>query len=215
MNYDYKAIGERIRDERKKAGMSQSGLAVALNLSEDSRSTIAVWEKMKEKKDMPSLDYLLRMCDLFHCELSYLLCEIEQKSHELTDIVKATGLSSESIMMLKYFIQRKNADALDLINRILTDAKVFRLSKATAAYIEMNTVPRLKGLSKVVFERLDDEKYKNCDAIVEETYGRGNAAVITGSELIELRENYIKNTFLKIINEHDRSWIDEIMKGEL
>ena len=95
--YNFKSIGEKIRKERKELGMNQEQLASALNIS--SRQTIAKWEK---GSTIPQLEDMLNMCNLFGCELGYLLGEYELKTRAATDIQEQTGLSPKSIEYLKY-----------------------------------------------------------------------------------------------------------------
>lgn len=103
-------IGERIRKERIEAGYkNQSDFAVALGLKEDSRQSVGSWENGIR---FPSLDMFLKMCEIFECEIGYLLCEFDCKTKEETDIQKATGLSNKSIRRLFLFRTRnkeKNA----------------------------------------------------------------------------------------------------------
>lgn len=95
--YDFKSIGERIRKERKELGMNQDQLASALNIS--SRQTIAKWEN---GSSIPQLEDMLNMCNLFCCELGYLLCEHDLKTREATDIHEKTGLSPDAIEYLQF-----------------------------------------------------------------------------------------------------------------
>jgi len=99
MKYDQDKIGKRILLERRKAGYSnQSSFAVAMGYSEESRQTVANWEK---GKTVPCMEALLRMCNFFGCELGYLLCEYDCKTREMTDIHVATGLSEKAIDAIK------------------------------------------------------------------------------------------------------------------
>lgn len=100
-------IGERIRKERIEAGYkNQSDFAVALGLKEDSRQSVGNWENGIR---LPSLDIFLKMCDIFECEIGYLLCEFDCKTKEETDVQKATGLSNKSIRRL-FFFRRRNKE---------------------------------------------------------------------------------------------------------
>lgn len=91
-----KTAGKRIKAERTEAGYSQADLAEALLLSRDSRQTVSNWEN---GRTLPSLDILLAMCDLFECEIGYLLGEegYEGKTRVVTDVHKITGLSHKAI----------------------------------------------------------------------------------------------------------------------
>ena len=90
-------IGNRIRHERKKVlGISQGALAEELNRQRD---IISKWEN---GYSLPDLTDLLGMCELFNCEVGYLLCEegYENKTRKVTDICKSTGLSEEAVNLL-------------------------------------------------------------------------------------------------------------------
>ncbi len=101
MKYNIANIGNRLKAERKKAGIkSQNALAEYLNQNNYrsyTRQTISKWEHGLE---MPPLDVLITLCDLFNCELGYLLCEYDCKTREKTDIHKMTGLSEAAIDIL-------------------------------------------------------------------------------------------------------------------
>lgn len=92
--YDPIILGERIREARKKAGLTQAQFARALNMSEESLKTIGRWEKGEQT---PKLDILMKMCEIFECEAGYLLGEFSLPTREKTDIQEATGLSQEAI----------------------------------------------------------------------------------------------------------------------
>lgn len=95
--YDFKKIGERIKSEREKAGYSLTKFEELVNVS---RQTISKWEKA-EGSSSPTLDDFLRMCNIFNCELGYLLCEYDCKTRAATDIHKETGLSEKAINTLR------------------------------------------------------------------------------------------------------------------
>lgn len=97
--YDKIDIGSRIRIERKAAGFkSASSFAERLNIG---RSQV---EQIEQGKRLPDLDTLVKMAEIFNCEVGYLLCEQgyeECKTRLKTDIQKETGLSEDCIMRLK------------------------------------------------------------------------------------------------------------------
>lgn len=104
MNYNTITIGERIKTARCKpfngsSGYSQDGLAVALGLASTSRTTIRKWERGDV---LPPLEHLLKMCELFGCELGYLLGEYDLPTRSATDIQKETGLSLMAIEQLRH-----------------------------------------------------------------------------------------------------------------
>lgn len=95
-------IGERIKKEREAAGYTQSDFAVALGLQEDSRQSVGFWENGNR---LPRIEILLKMCELFDCEIGYLLCEpgFNCKTRKATDVQKSTGLSEKAVQRLFTF----------------------------------------------------------------------------------------------------------------
>lgn len=98
MKYNETMIGQRIKEERENLGFSQGELAEACNLSMNSRQTIAKWESGKQ---LPPTNDLLKLCELFKCELGYLLCEADYakgyKSRTATELYEKTGLSEPAV----------------------------------------------------------------------------------------------------------------------
>lgn len=132
MEYDLKAIGKRICKERKEAGLSQGKFAESLHLSQDSRQTIAKWENGKV---LPALEYLLSMCDLFNCELGYLLCEYDCKTKTATDIHTKTGLSEEAINVLINLNKLDINEVLITLSKIVTHDKFLKLLSTIHTHI--------------------------------------------------------------------------------
>lgn len=116
--YNLSRIGERIKQERKAAGLSQDELGERLTYK---RQTIAKWEK---GESFPELRDMLQMCNLFGCELGYLLCEYDCKTREATDIQEVTGLSELAIKILRAFNERVDIKSpMIFINSLLEDPK--------------------------------------------------------------------------------------------
>ncbi len=135
-NYDFEKIGKRIQEERKLAGFkTQGSLAEKVGLSFESRQTVANWESGKA---MPQLTEMLLMCNIFKCELGYLLCEYDFKTRAATDIHEETLLSEIAISKLKEY--KSNGEYLDdspaprtrainalIENEVVTDAIAYYL----------------------------------------------------------------------------------------
>ena len=112
MNYDKTEIGKRIRKMRKAAGFkSQSSFGAALKTDEAGdgkaidRKTIARWEYGER---LPDLDIMLQMCEMFNCDLDYLLGTLEVRTHDTKFIKDETGLTEEAIEELREY----NKDSL-------------------------------------------------------------------------------------------------------
>lgn len=105
MNYKLDHLGELIKKERKNHHMTQAQLAKQIG---STAKQISVYEK---RKATPSTDTLLKICEVFDCELGYLLQEPDYLAgtRELTTACKATGLDSTSINILASFTKEDSA----------------------------------------------------------------------------------------------------------
>ena len=135
MKYNFNDIGGRIKKERSDRNLSLEELASKLNVT---RQTLSAWERggrrnKKEKADpndntytYPSLEDFLNLCEIFDCELDYLLCEIDCTEKNIQYIHEYTGLSEEAIKNLnvlangKYGREDDNSQ-LAVINTIAGD----------------------------------------------------------------------------------------------
>lgn len=105
INYNWGAIGKRIKKARKELSLSQEDLSGIIFVS---RQLLSKWERALS---CPTLDDLLKLCNVFNCELGYLLCEFDNKTREETDIHKVTGLSEKAIRRLKFLKPMKNENS--------------------------------------------------------------------------------------------------------
>ena len=92
--YDKEKIGERIKTQRNLHNLTQQSLSEKIGIG---RTKLVQYEK---GKDLPPFDAMLEMCNMFNCELGYLLCEHEEKTRTATDIHDVTGLSEDAINKL-------------------------------------------------------------------------------------------------------------------
>lgn len=96
-------IGERIASERKKRHWSQEKFGEELSKKmggsiSGAQNTISNWENGKNLPE--TLDIFLAMSQIFECDCGYLLCDYDERTHDSTEICKATGLSENSINAL-------------------------------------------------------------------------------------------------------------------
>lgn len=128
MEHDKKAIGTRIKRERTVAGFkSQADFAAALGYSKDSRQTIWNWEKGER---LPSLDDFEKMCEIFECELGYLLCEYDCKTREATNISVATGLSEKAVNKLIQINGSERSETMSTLGLMIEHESFFSLLSA-------------------------------------------------------------------------------------
>lgn len=119
MKYNYENIGKRIAKERKEyCHFSQDELLTELSKQYGigmSRRTLSAIENGKYYHY--DIDFLFALCELFNCELGYLLCEKEYecKTRCDSDIYRETGLNEESIQTLKQIRkQDRNENSISL-----------------------------------------------------------------------------------------------------
>jgi len=132
IQYSKNEIGKRIRSERKAAGFkSAASFGDKLNIG---RSQV---EQIEQGKRLPELETLVRMAEIFNCEIGYLLCETEYecKTRTKTDIQKETGLSERAVERLLDLQKATihNKAFLMLINAMLED-DTFAGTAANALY---------------------------------------------------------------------------------
>lgn len=125
MEYDSTLIGKRISQERKKKELSQDKFLALLNDNYGypmSRNTLSKIEQGKSSHF--DCELFLIMCDIFDCEMGYLLGEYDCKTGRDTDITKETGLNSESITKLNSILARNGSTRrTDLLNLVINHPK--------------------------------------------------------------------------------------------
>lgn len=103
MEYNLYMVGEKIRNERKKKGWSQTQL---IDLLENKgiyvgRNTISQIENGLKDSDNFSLKLLCGLAELFECEVCYLLGDYEAKTKTEDIIQSELHLSHEAIEYLR------------------------------------------------------------------------------------------------------------------
>lgn len=97
MIYQKEIIASRLASERKRNGYTQETLAET-NIA--SKPTIVSWERADGKNRIPTLEQLLELCELYGCEVGYLLGEYDTRTRVATDVCKETGLSEEAVDLI-------------------------------------------------------------------------------------------------------------------
>ena len=100
------AIAQRLKIERKKKKLNQMQLAEILNYS---RTTIGNWEKVPKDKSsdskavntIPQLTDLLILCELYDCDIEYLLCQTDIKRISSALLSPLYGLTDSTLEQLK------------------------------------------------------------------------------------------------------------------
>lgn len=156
MKYDAEQIGKNIKIEREQRGWSQVKLGEKLHISGKQISTY-------ESGSLPPLDNLLNLCNLFDCELGYLLGEEDYaKGTKLeTLIYDVTGLTNESTKALEYICSPKSRfhfgheseSFRKILNSIITSESFINLMDALHSLNERNlSIQALDDKLKSTFE---------------------------------------------------------------
>ncbi len=86
---------DRLVEERKKKGWSQEKLAEAVGKE---TSTVSTWE---QHRAIPPFDVMVKLSQLFDCDLDYLTGRIDKETHALKTACEVTGLSPTAIKKIK------------------------------------------------------------------------------------------------------------------
>ena len=121
--YDPARIIAHLRSLRNKANLSQEELGAKMNVH---RTTVVRWENPDDKA-FPTLEDMLKLCNLYDCDLSYLLCEQECTVKDIQAIQDYTGLSERAIRLLHDLktLEEENPNRrgpLAAVNSIISDS---------------------------------------------------------------------------------------------
>ena len=148
-------IGKRIESERKriqgksKKKYSQQDLADAvsdmLNTKPDCKgigqNTVSNWEK---GITLPPLPKLIALSEIFECDIGYLLCDYDEPTRNLADVVEQTGLSGEAVKRLKqihdkgqYGVTKDGytLNMMDVLSELITSPRFFPMMNAISFYL--------------------------------------------------------------------------------
>ena len=140
LRYNSITVGERIRQARKELGWSQDKLIEQLQNRQAGigRTTLSAIESgKKDALDHVSLSALCAMCDLFDCDMGYLLGEYEEKHRVAAEVCDATGLSETAVQRLFAAMSfSKNPSSaftkdsvlpIDILSNLLSDGEFWRV----------------------------------------------------------------------------------------
>lgn len=122
-------IGDRVKEARAAASLSQEWLAGEIGVK---RQTISKWESGSTYPDMENLE---KLCQVFKCDLAFLLGEIDTRRRVVADAAEVTGLSEKAITILRSLAPPHRADFIELLNRFIScegGAAFQRLSELAA-----------------------------------------------------------------------------------
>jgi transcriptional regulator with XRE-family HTH domain len=98
---DYKKIGKRLKQRREKLGLSQDAVGVMLNGLSPSGETKDRTIRNHESGQSFPFKTLLKYCEIYDCDLGYLMGDYDEKDRDTHYICDQTGLSEEAVEILK------------------------------------------------------------------------------------------------------------------
>lgn len=187
MNYNWKAIGKRIRTERKNLSLSQEKLIEKTGLQVSARQTIGNWESGESEPDLYALS---KLCEIFNCEMGYLLCEYDCKTREATDIQKVTGLSEKAIESLSGL---KSSGNISILSQIVEHQDLGSFLDAVRAY--GLTVEKNHYRTGLTDEEILLADYFNCEPTASNKYLEENSISVIKSAIMKIIEEIYKLEF--------------------
>lgn len=162
MLYSWHIIGERIRENRKEKGLSQEQLAEYLEqitTNPTKRQTVAGWENGKPIK---KIEQLTALCEIFECDIAYLLCECDSKRIVSQQVAPALGLSEKALDNL-ITANKKQNPYVCILSALLEDESILQyISKCTTAdyghistYVEIPDPFSPKGTQPILISPQD------------------------------------------------------------
>ena len=114
MAYDLGKLGARLKSAREEMGYSMAYVAEACGVNQ--YQTISKWES---GNNTPAVDKLVKLAEIYNCEVGYLLGEFDCKYRKVADINAETGLNEAAIQRLRrdsFF----DKDSIKALNEVLS-----------------------------------------------------------------------------------------------
>lgn len=115
------------KNKPKDHQITQEDLAEKMEVS---LKTVMNWE---QGQAIPSVETLMKLAELYHCDLDYLTGRIDQKTHDLQFIHDQTGLSEKAIKRLQELPYYTDILSL-IIEDIGSEYLIYLISKRVKGY---------------------------------------------------------------------------------
>lgn len=210
------SLKEGLKRARKEAGLTQAELTEILK-SKGIASHIKTVMNWEQGIAEPSLGTLMKLTELYHCDLDYLTGRLDQKTHDLQFIHDQTGLSEKAIEKLQRiaFTDRAtgNSQALSFMIEDPDFSYLLALMSQTAqgeipafsvgnAYIHTEKRAVIKSETRATFSQISDhvrEKMETVDSeyrwIYNIAYGLHAEGRLTDDQLSEVIAHYDQGDF--------------------
>lgn len=210
------SLKEGLKRARKEAGLTQAELTEILK-SKGIASHIKTVMNWEQGIAEPSLGTLMKLTELYNCDLDYLTGRLDQKTHDLQFIHDQTGLSEKAIEKLQRiaFTDRAtgNSQALSFMIEDPDFSYLLALMSQTAqgeipafsvgnAYIHTEKRAVIKSETRATFSQISDhvrEKMETVDSeyrwIYNIAYGLHAEGRLTDDQLSEVIAHYDQGDF--------------------
>lgn len=160
-------IGERIKKERKKIHLSKQEFLIKIYKSPKSHKTLSAWENGSQ---MPDLDSVARMAELFNCDIDYLFGEIDVPHRSTYDVMEQTGLDQEAVERLQSIHGYEHGDlgvikgglvapTLGILSELIKSDGFLPMTNELALYLLCNVLPKSKSTESVEISVDEREKF--------------------------------------------------------
>ena len=202
---------QRLRELR--GDKTQKEMATLLDVTE---KTYRSWENGEYRKGrtekvypQPDLERLIKMSDIFHCSIDYLLCRSDCTSVDNHYISLKTGLSDKAIEQITS--KNGNTPKQDFLNLFLLSEEYLEIRR-NMSWIENNCrniklfYPLLKNTTSAFEKATSQEEFNTLD---DKQCGYANQLEHSGNQILFLI--YKCNlSFGNFLNSIRKSWSDEV-----
>ena len=201
-------VGEIIKREREAAKLSQSKLMGAVGRSPESYRLLGKWEKGIAE---PLFSDMLALCNVFGCELAYLLGEQDCKTRAATDIHNETGLSEAAILLLSATHEANKEPIDDALlrtgnNRLYSfEAGRYAKIKLINSLIENSEIWEELAVCAYSYDRFKNEKNAPTSKLTNQINSYMAAIespemVCSGRDRVKLEKGHAKDYIVKLFD---------------
>lgn len=165
MRYNYKETGERIKKIRKENKLTQEDFIGKLKISMNRRRL----SNIEKGEDMYfPFEFLLKISEVFNCDIGYLLGEYDEKKREVYEICSATGLSEKALYKIW---KEKDHCCIEQFNQIIEDkdfwniVDFFCIYRNTAKTISEHNAEYSKLYWESVKDKNNEKTQKKCETL--------------------------------------------------
>ena len=130
-----RSFSDGLKRARNERDWTQADLAEKMDVSIE---TVRNWE---QGRNPPNGEKLLKLCDLFDCDLDYLFYRIDCKTHDIKFIHEQTGLSVEAIEKIESFKKEDGCKHWAIyLSQMIESMEFDQMMNEIAVYMTYNKV---------------------------------------------------------------------------